>query len=195
MEGERNEESRRLWGRPGGPRPRALSVGSWIRGHGRQSYSAQGGGDRRWPSQWHPDGVRHHCRARAPWGDHRRPRRGGEPAAVAIPPAGGSDVPRTGQAHGDDVVRQGRDGGARCRGQIKGRDSLQRARRRPRHRPHDGDEGDRPGAGGRRRDHDLPVLLRRSAGARSQRQPLWLQVLVEPARGVARRPQQCSLPA
>ena len=103
-------------------------------------------------------------------------------ALERLPHPRGQVVPAQPQAHGDHLVRQARDAGARRRGEEARPRPAQRTGQGPRHRPHDGDEGDPPRPARGRQDHELHVVLRRPAGARGERQPVRVQVPVEPAR-------------
>jgi len=86
-------------------------------------------------------------------------------------------------------------GHARTRrtGQAGRRHAAQRDRRRPRHRPHVRHAHHRRRQTPRRHGRQLQELLRRPARTRSQQQPVGLQVLLEPARGLHGRQNSAAI--
>ncbi len=78
--------------------------------------------------------------------------------------------------------------------QSGGGDPAQRDRRGSGHRPHDGHAGDPQSAARGRQDRQLRVVVRRSARARGQHQPVRLQILLEPPRGAACGQEPGALP-
>ncbi len=150
-------------------------------GHGRFAHGEQGREAGQGPRQ-RPGGRRGRGERPGPRRPDQGTRHRHQPAALDPPRQGGQPVPGARKGHGDHLLRQRGDEKAGPGGAGQGPHLPQRDRRRPGHRPHVGHE-DHPRRGGRRRQGaPFPFLLRRPAGPRGQRQPLRLQVLLEPAR-------------